>query len=92
MSVVFTATSVLLMLAAIAVGAAAFRVRAYSIASLLLSLVFGGATGFYGPRIPEGLPTPWVGVLERVSIAAFMLWLAVLAIRLIRIALYPVCR
>ena len=30
------------------------------------------------------LPTPWVGVRERINIYGYMLWMAVLAIALLR--------
>ena len=58
-------------------GATAFgkRFRIYSIASIVMTLAFGALTGQYGPRIPKNLPTPWVGVWERISIAAFMFWM-----------------
>src|SRR5207244_2762787 len=86
MHIVFTAVAVPLMLAAIGVGATAFgkRFRIYSIASVVITLAFGALTGMYAPRIPKNLPTPWVGVWERISIAAFMLWIVVLATALLR--------
>lgn len=86
MHIVFTAVTVPLMLFAMGVAATTFgrRFHVYSIASLVISFAFGVATACYGPRIPKNQPTPWVGVLERVSIAAFMLWLAVFAIGLLR--------
>ncbi|WP_218583104.1 hypothetical protein, partial [Nocardia cyriacigeorgica] len=60
-----------------------------SIVSLVISFVFGIATSFYGPRIPDDLPPPWAGVLERISVAAFVLWLAVLASTLLRTTAEP---
>jgi len=60
------------------------RFRLYSIATILLLLVFGVLTGMEAPRIAADLPTPWIGIWERISIAAFMLWTVVLAVVLLR--------
>ena len=78
--------TVLFMLAAIGFGAAAFGklFRIYSIGTIVILLVFGALTGLDGPRIGANLPTPWVGVWERISIAVFLVWVAVLAIILLR--------
>ena len=67
-------------------GAAALgkRFRNYSIATMVIVLACGAATGTYASRIQADLPTPWVGVWERISIAAFMGWIAVLATALLR--------
>jgi hypothetical protein len=79
--IVWAMVTVLLMMLAIGFGAAAFgkRFRLYSIATMLILVVFGALTGMDGPRIAANLPTPWVGVWERISIAAFLLWVVVLA-------------
>ena len=79
--------TVLFMLVAIGTGAAAFgrRFRFYSIATILVLLVFGALTALDQPRIAANLPTPWVGVWERVDISAFLLWALVLAIALLRV-------
>jgi hypothetical protein len=37
-----------------------------------------------GPRIAANLPTPWVGLWERINIGAFLLWVIVLATMLLR--------
>jgi hypothetical membrane protein len=67
-------------------AAAAFgrRFRVYTIASAIILLLFGGFTGMYGTRISANLPTPWVGVWERINIGVFMVWVIVLAIGLLR--------
>jgi glutamate racemase len=67
-------------------GAAALgkRFRNYSIATMVIVLACGAATGTYASRIQADLSTPWVGVWERISIAAFMGWIAVLATALLR--------
>jgi hypothetical protein len=36
------------------------------------------------PRLEANLPTPWMGLLERIDIVTTMLWIAVLAIALLR--------
>ena len=78
--------TVVLMLLAIGFGAAAFgrRFRLYSIASLAILAVCGALTFLDAPRIAANLPTPWIGVWERINVAVFLLWVVVLAIRLWR--------
>jgi len=72
-------------------GAAALgkRFRVYSIVTIVIVLACGAWTGTYASRIQADLPTPWVGVWERISIATFMGWIAVLATALLRA---PHCR
>ena len=41
-------------------------------------------TGLSGPAIAANRPTPWSGLTERLSIGAYLLWFAVLAITLLR--------
>lgn len=67
-------------------GAAALgkRFRVYSIATLVIGLVCGVVTATYASQVQADLPTPWVGVWERISIAAFMGWISVLATALLR--------
>jgi hypothetical protein len=36
------------------------------------------------PKLEANLPTPWMGLWERIDIFATMLWIAVLAIALLR--------
>ena len=81
-----TFVGVLFMLLAIGYGAKAFgkRFRLYSIGTFLLLVVFGVLTGLDQPRLAANLPTPWMGVWERISIFAYMLWVVVLAIVLLR--------
>ena len=68
-------------------GAAAFgrRFLSYSIITLLIMLILGALTGpAAAPRIEADLPTPWFGVWERIIIMGFLIWIAVLAIILLR--------
>ena len=82
MHLTLAAVTVLLMLVAIGVGAAALgtRFRVYSIVSLVVLLVFGVLTFLDAPKIDAGLPTPWIGVWERVNLGVFLLWVVALAI------------
>ncbi len=84
--IVWTAVTGLLMMLAVGFAAAALgkRFRLYSIATLLIFFVFGALTGMEGPRVAANLPTPWIGVWERIIIAAQMLWIAALAVTLLR--------
>jgi CubicO group peptidase (beta-lactamase class C family) len=86
MHVAFAMAWLLLMLLAIGFGAAAFgkRFRLYSAVTLAVFVVFGTLSGMDGPRIAANLPTPWVGVWERVNIGAALLWIVALALALLR--------
>jgi hypothetical protein len=83
--IVLTAVTVLLILGQIGFGAAGFgmRFRLYSIATAVTVLVFGALTGMESPKVPAGDPTPWMGLYERISVGAWLLWMAVLAIILL---------
>ena len=87
MHIVWAIVTVFLMFLAIGFGAAALgkRFRVYSIATMVILLAFGALTGIDGPDIAANLPTPWVGVWERVNIGAFLLWVVVLANTLLRV-------
>jgi hypothetical protein len=78
--------TVALMLAAMAFGAAAFgmRFRIYSIVTIVILLAFGALTTADASRVAANLPTPWVGLWERINIGVFLLWVVVLAIALMR--------
>ena len=84
--VVFAAITSLLILLAMAFGAGAsgrpFRI--YSLASIALLLVFGGLSFMYGPDVAANRPTPWVGLLERINLGVYLVWVGALAVVLIR--------
>jgi hypothetical protein len=67
-------------------GAAAFgrRFRIFSIATMVIVLASGAVTGTYTSALQADLPTPWLGLWERVSSTAYMLWVAMLAAALLR--------
>lgn len=84
--IVWTIITVLLMVLAIGFGAAAFgaRFRLYSIATLVVLVACGVMTGLEAPAIAANLPTPSIGVWERINIGVFLLWVVVLAVALLR--------
>jgi len=86
MHAVITGVGVLLLLLTIGFGANAFgkRFRLYSIGTILILCVFGALSGLDGPRLAANLPTPWLGIWERINIFGYMLWVVVLAIILLR--------
>ena len=86
MHIVFTLIVVPIMMLQIAFGAAALgkQFRIYSVVTFAAVIFFGILTGFDGPRIAADLPTPWVGVWERICIASYMLWVIVFAVALLR--------
>lgn len=83
---VLAAVTVILMFLAIGFAAKALgkRFRLYSVASIVVLLGFGGLTFLEAPRLEANLPTPWIGLWERINISVFLLWIAVLAVRLFR--------
>jgi hypothetical protein len=86
MHAIITGVGVLLLLLTVGFGATAFgkRFRLYSIGTILIFLVCGTLAGLDGPRVAANLPTPWMGVWERINIFGYMLWVVVLAISLLR--------
>ena len=54
--------------------------------SLGIVIASGAFMGSDGPRISANLPTPWVGVWERIMIGVFLLWVVGLAVILLRTA------
>ena len=87
MHAVLTGVGVFLcMFPALGFGAAAIgkQFRVYSIVTMLIFIVAGILTFVDGSRISANLPTPWMGVWERINIYGYMLWIVVLAIVLLR--------
>ena len=89
--VILAGVTVLLMFFAIGFGAAAFgnRFRLYSIISVVVLLAFGALTFLEAPRLQANLPTPWIGLWERINISVFLLWVVVLATVLLRASKRP---
>jgi len=87
MHVVDTFALILLMFAFIAFAATgsgrAFRI--YSIATVVVILVGAILAGAQIPRIDAHLPTPGLGVFERLNIYSMLLWVAVFSVSLLRV-------
>jgi hypothetical protein len=84
--IVWTAVTNVMFMLQIGLAAAALgkRFRLYSVMTVVLLVGFGTLTGLDAPRMVANLPTPWMGVWERIGIGAFMVWTAVLATVLLR--------
>ena len=67
-------------------GATAFGkgFRIYSILTIVTTLVFGILAGMQTAQVGEGLPTPRLGVIERVSYYPPYLWVLVFSVFLMR--------
>jgi hypothetical protein len=78
---VLAGVTVFLMFLAIGFAATAFgkRFRVYSIVTIVVLLLFGGLTFLEAPRLEMNLPTPWIGLWERINITEFLLWVVTLA-------------
>ncbi|MEU7526930.1 DUF998 domain-containing protein [Saccharothrix sp. NPDC042600] len=81
-----TALGALCYLVAMGFGAAAFgrAFRFYSIGTVAVLVVGGFMAGRGAGNVPSDLPTPWMGLWERLNIYATMLWIVVLAVLLLR--------
>ena len=86
MHIIGTGVTVLLILLIIGFGATANGkwFRWYSYATILVLLVAGLWTSMDVSLLEANLPTPWMGLKERTNIYGYMLWVAVLALVLLR--------
>ena len=77
---------VLLLSTIVAVGAGALGrgFRVFSRILVSVALVAGVGTFLYVPRMIDQLPTPGVGIVERIFLYSFLLWTGVLALALLR--------
>jgi hypothetical protein len=84
--IAWTMVSGALMMLSIGFAAAAFGkpFRAFASTTIVLLVAFGAVTGTYAARVQANLPTPWLGVWERIDAGLLMLWLIVLAVALLR--------
>lgn len=82
--IVWAMVTIALMMLIMAFGAAALdkRFRIYTIATFVIFLLFGILIGTEAPAIPKNLPTPYIGIWERINIGAFMIWVVVFARKL----------
>jgi hypothetical protein len=83
---VWTAVNGLLTLLAMGFGAAALgrRFRRFTILTMLVLLAAGTMTSWQASGVGANLPTPSIGIWERINIGAWLLWVVVLALTLAR--------
>lgn len=77
--------TVVLMLGEMAAAMGLFgrRFRVYTVATVVALIVGGSLTTYGAPAVQANLPTPWLGVWERVNVFGYMLWQAVVAVLLL---------
>lgn len=80
------AIAMLMVFTAMGFGAVSFgaRFRIYTLATMVVMLVFGAWSGTAVQQIEAGEATPWIGVIERTWWYAYQMWFAVLALTLLR--------
>jgi hypothetical protein len=59
------------------------RFRNWSLATMLVYFLTALGTFSYVNEVVAGDPTPWLGIIERILIYAYLLWVAVLAVALL---------
>ena len=85
-TIIWGAITPLLMLAGIGISAAAFgkAFRFYAILTLVALVAFSAVAGIQAAQVNAGEPVRWFGVTERALIGVWLLWVAVLAVSLLR--------
>ena len=86
-----TLVGVVFMVVGVGFAAKAFgtRFRLYSVATIVIVVGFGIRTGLDQPRLATNLPTPGMGIYERICIYAYLAWVVVLAIALLSASMEP---
>ncbi len=81
-----TAVFSLFVLVALLLAAVGHRgwLRLHSIGTVLVLVGFGILSSLAIPNVDKNLPTPWMGAFERINAYAYLGWLVVLAVILIR--------
>ena len=89
--IIMSIVTVLLMFLSIGFGSTAFgkKFRSYSIVTIIVFIVFGILTFAEAPNVDKNLPTPYIGLWERINILAFMIWLLVFSTILLRLEKKP---
>lgn len=84
--IVLSAATVVVVLSQIGTGAMALgnAFRIYSTLSAATFLGFAALTGFGSRKLVRGEPTPHLGLVERIMLGAWLLWMAVLGVVLRR--------
>lgn len=85
MHIAFAAVAIVLILGFIGFGAAALGrgFRLYSALTVVAMLAAGGVVSTQIAAIAAGQPTPWMGLVERVSVYGPMVWMMVFAVALL---------
>jgi len=86
MHIVYSMVTVLLMLLAMWFTSKGLgkQFRYYSVFSIGMLIILGTWTGLEAPKLEQNLPTPWLGLVERILILIFLVWIAALAVLLLR--------
>lgn len=86
MHLVMAGVTVLIMVSAMGFSAFAFdlKFKVYALASIVTQLFFGILTSIEAPGVDKNLPTPTIGIWERINIAVFLLWVVVLSVTLLK--------
>jgi hypothetical protein len=86
MHLVMGAASTIFLIGAIISGGAAFelRFRFYSIGTIVVMLGSGYFMSLDVPRVAAGEATPYLGLTERLMMAAWLMWMAVFSATLLR--------
>ncbi len=84
--IVWATVTLLLMMALMGFGTAGMSkpFRLYTLITWIIFLICGIITFSYAKDMEANLPTPWMGVWERINIGAFMLWIIVFAVVLLK--------
>jgi hypothetical protein len=82
--IVFTFITIPLMLTSIMLAGFSFvkSFLLYSMITIVLLIVFGILTALDAPAMESNWPTPYMGIWERISIGAYVIWQIVLAVNL----------
>lgn len=84
---VWAGVTVLLFVAIMICGALCLgrKFRIYTAASIVVLIFCGMLTSQGAPNVGRNLPTPWIGVWERLNIGVFLLWVAFFSTSLMRL-------
>lgn len=85
MHLVMGAASTVLLIGAIVSGAIGLgrRFRSYSTMTVLVMLGFGYLMSLDVPRVAKGQATPYLGITERITMGAWLIWMASLSVALL---------
>lgn len=84
--IAFVVPTIILMLAFMSFGAAGLGrgFRIFTVLTVAAMLAAGALVGTEVGAIAQGLPTPWMGLVERVSVYAPLIWMSVFGLVLDR--------